>query len=179
MAASGAKAWIGLGGNLDRPAARIHAALNLLRSHPKVIVVRCSRLYRSPPWGLASQPDFVNAVAELRSLLEPQALLQTLLETEQRLGRVRDGQRWGPRRIDLDLLTYEDVVLRTTELELPHPRMRDRAFVLLPLLELDPQFLIPGVGSAAACLRSIDAREVAAVQPIAIEENESEQEPLP
>jgi 2-amino-4-hydroxy-6-hydroxymethyldihydropteridine diphosphokinase len=110
------------------------------------------------------QPDFTNAVAELETSLKPEQLLQTLLDCEAALGRDRVGGRWGPRRIDLDLLCFGEHRLRTSRLELPHPRMQDRAFVLIPLLELEPEFEIPGIGRARACL---DALEPQRVTPIA------------
>jgi 2-amino-4-hydroxy-6-hydroxymethyldihydropteridine diphosphokinase len=92
-------------------------------------------------------------------------LLQLLLRIESELGRRRSGERWGPRCIDLDLLTYDDLECRSDALELPHPRMHLRAFVLVPLLELEPGFVIPGRGPAADCLGRIDTAEVAAVKP--------------
>jgi 2-amino-4-hydroxy-6-hydroxymethyldihydropteridine diphosphokinase len=93
-------------------------------------------------------------------------LLHLLLAIERQLGRQRDGARWGPRCVDLDLLTYEGLRLHTSELVLPHPQMQLRAFVLVPLLELEPGFVIPGVGPAADCLAEIDVSEVAAVAPL-------------
>jgi len=144
-----------------------------IEATPGVSVRRRSRCYRSPPWGLADQPDFVNAVAELETVLEPLPLLHLLLAVESRLGRRRDGTRWGPRCIDLDLLTYEGLRLRSSELVLPHPEMQLRAFVLVPLLELEPGFMIPGVGPVVDCLADIDASEAAAVVPLPSTRKES------
>lgn len=164
---SGARAWIGLGGNRDDSPVLLREALARLAAAPGVELLRHSATYRSPPWGVEDQPDFVNAVAELETTLEPRDLLQLLLAVETALGRDRSGEsRWGPRCIDLDLLTYGEVRLRSKELELPHPRMHLRAFVLVPLLHQDPGFRIPGRGAAAECLRNIDAGEVAAVAPL-------------
>ncbi|MCW8872555.1 MAG: 2-amino-4-hydroxy-6-hydroxymethyldihydropteridine diphosphokinase [Xanthomonadales bacterium] len=167
------KAWIGLGGNREDSAALIAEALMRIEATPGVSVRRRSRCYRSPPWGLADQPDFVNAVAELETVLEPLPLLHLLLAVESRLGRRRDGTRWGPRCIDLDLLTYEGLRLRSSELVLPHPEMQLRAFVLVPLLELEPGFMIPGVGPVVDCLADIDASEAAAVVPLPSTRKES------
>jgi 2-amino-4-hydroxy-6-hydroxymethyldihydropteridine diphosphokinase len=160
------QAWIGLGGNREDSGELVRQSLALLAAAPGISVVRGSRQFRSAAWGLTEQADFVNAVAQLATDLQPLPLLDQLLAIETRLGRERDGERWGPRCIDLDLLTYEDVRLDSTELILPHPSMHLRAFVLVPLLELEPGFVIPGVGPALSCLQDIDPRERAAVQPV-------------
>jgi 2-amino-4-hydroxy-6-hydroxymethyldihydropteridine diphosphokinase len=157
------RAWIGLGGNHEDSGERLDAALQMLAETAAVELRRQSRRYRTAPWGLPGQPDFVNAVAELETALSPLQLLHLLLETESRLGRERSGLRWGPRCIDLDLLTYDDLRIESAELALPHPQMHLRAFVLIPLLELEPEFEIPGLGSAADCLQRIEPSERAAV----------------
>jgi len=157
------QAWVGLGGNHQDSGDLLDAALRLLAEAPGIRLKRQSTRYRTPPWGLVEQPDFVNAVAELETTLPPLQLLQVLLDTESRLGRERNGQRWGPRSIDLDLLAYDDLRMQSDELTLPHPRMHLRAFVLIPLLELEPDFEIPGRGSAAECLQRIEPSERAAV----------------
>jgi len=161
------KAWIGLGGNHTESAALISLALSFLEQNKEISVLRLSGLYRSPPWGLGGQADFVNAVAELDTSLQPDELLAVLLETENRLGRDRSGPRWGPRCIDLDLLTYQDMKVNTGQLELPHPRMHLRAFVLVPILELEPGFLIPGIGEARLELEKLGRQEVDSVQLLA------------
>jgi len=157
------RAWIGLGGNREDSAELLDTAVALLAQAPGVVLRRQSRRYRTPPWGLPDQPDFVNAVAEFETSLEPAQLLQLLQETERSLGRERSGPRWGPRCIDLDLLAYDDLRMQSAGLTLPHPRMHLRAFALVPLLELEPDFEIPGVGQAADCLQRIDPSERAAV----------------
>lgn len=163
----GVRAWIGLGGNREDSRSLLTEALARLSTTPDVDVLRRSVIYRSPAWGVEDQPDFVNAVAELETTLEPRDLLRLLLAVEAGLGRDRSRElRWGPRCIDLDLLTYGDMRLQSDELELPHPRMHLRAFVLVPLLQLEPGFRIPGRGAAADCLQDIDADEAAAVVPL-------------
>ncbi|MDX1380154.1 MAG: 2-amino-4-hydroxy-6-hydroxymethyldihydropteridine diphosphokinase [Xanthomonadales bacterium] len=159
-------AWVGLGGNREDSDRLIDEALARIAASPELRLLRRSALYRTPPWGVTDQPDFVNAVAELEAGLPAPELLQLLLRIETDLGRRRDGERWGPRCIDLDLLAYDDLECRTDALELPHPRMHLRAFVLVPLLELAPGFVIPGRGPAVDCLGRIDAGEVAAVKPL-------------
>jgi len=157
------QAWVGLGGNQENSGELLDEALALLAEAPGVGLRRQSRRYRSPPWGLSGQPDFVNAVAEFETTRSPRQLLQLLLDTENRLGRERGGPRWGPRCIDLDLLVYDELRIQSARLTLPHPRMHERAFVLIPLLELKPDFEIPGRGSASDCLQRIDPAERAAV----------------
>ncbi|MDT8320579.1 MAG: 2-amino-4-hydroxy-6-hydroxymethyldihydropteridine diphosphokinase [Xanthomonadales bacterium] len=160
-------AWIGLGANLGDPVRNIYSAISLLRRHPGIRLESHSSLYRSEPWGMCEQPAFVNAVARVETRLEALQLLATLLDVERELGRTRAGLRWGPRVIDLDLLSHDNLVLQSTRLELPHPRMHQRVFVLLPLLELDPHFEIPGLGRAADCLARIEPRERRGVTPLA------------
>lgn len=160
------RAWIGLGGNREDSAALIERALERLAAEPGITVARRSSTYRSPPWGILDQPDFVNAVAVLETSLAARDVLAALLAVERSLGRTRGPERWGPRCIDLDLLAYEDVVLHEDGLDLPHPRMHERAFVLVPLLELDPAFVIPGRGAAVDCLGRLDRQDVAAVEPL-------------
>jgi 2-amino-4-hydroxy-6-hydroxymethyldihydropteridine diphosphokinase len=157
-------AWIGLGGNFAETESLIRAALLLLDAHDKITVLRQSGVYRSPPWGVPDQPEFINAVAELESSLQESELLSELLDIESRLGRDRRGGRWGPRCIDLDLLTYQDLMLCSPSLVLPHPRMHLRAFVLIPILDMEPGFRIPGIGEARQALDRLDRHEVDAVQ---------------
>lgn len=154
------EAWIGLGSNLGKPEARLTAALENLARTEGIEVKRCSGFYRSAPWGFEDQDDFVNAVAVVETTLSPRELMKSLLDMEQQLGRERSEARWGPRCIDLDLLTYEDLQLKSPDLEIPHPRMHMRAFVLRPLLELDPEYSIPGIGPAAACLAGLEPQQV-------------------
>jgi len=154
------EAWIGLGSNLGKPEARLSEAIRKLDEIDGIELKCCSGFYRTASWGNEEQDDFINAVAVLDTTLQPLDLLRTLLTIEDQMGRRRSADRWGPRCIDLDLLTYEDSQLKTPELELPHPRMHLRAFVLQPLLELDPDFSIPGVGPAAACLSSLEPQRV-------------------
>lgn len=147
------RAYVGLGSNLDAPSARIREAARRIAAVDGVRDVRLSPLYRSAPWGGIDQPDFVNAVAELWLSLAPAALMQCLLDIEAAMGRVRDPQqRNGPRRIDLDLLLYAEQRIVSPFLTVPHPRLRERAFVLVPLLDLAPELELPGTGSLAADL---------------------------
>ncbi|MBS7458711.1 2-amino-4-hydroxy-6-hydroxymethyldihydropteridine diphosphokinase [Coralloluteibacterium stylophorae] len=157
------RAFIGLGGNLGDVAATFEAALARLEARPGCRVALRSRNYRTPPWGEPGQPDFLNAVAALETLLAPAALLDALLEIERAHGRDRSREvpRWGPRTLDLDLLVHGDVVCDTPALTLPHPRLHERAFVLVPLAEIAPDLDVPGYGRVARLLAGVDARGIA------------------
>ena len=148
------RAFIGLGGNLDSPRPRVLAVFDALAAMPGVALLARSSLYASSPVGVIDQPDFINAVAEIDTTLEPVALLEALLAIEHHAGRVR-GERFGPRTLDIDILLFDDVMLDVPHLTLPHPRMHERAFVLRPLLEIAPDALIPGKGRAASLLESV------------------------
>ena len=141
-------AYIGLGANLNDPAAQIEHAFDELARIPSTRLVVRSSLYASAPVGNANQPDFINAVAQLETKLAPRALLTNLLEIEQRHGRARSFRN-APRTLDLDLLLYAAAHFHEDHLTLPHPRMTERAFVLLPLTEIAPELMIPGRGRAA------------------------------
>ena len=134
-------AYIALGSNLGDKEKNLRRALELLEEHG-VEVVKVSSFICTEPYGVTDQPQFLNAVCQVRTSLEPLALLHTLLGIEQEMGRVR-LRHWGERNIDLDLLLYEDVIMDTPELKLPHPDMQNRDFVLLPLAEIASEFIHP------------------------------------
>ena len=134
-------AYVALGSNLGDKEANLRKALELLEERG-VEVVKTSSFICTEPYGVTDQPQFLNGVCEVRTSLVPLALLHTLLEIEQEMGRVR-LRHWGERNIDLDLLLYEDVVMNTPELKLPHPDMQNRDFVLLPLAEIAPELVHP------------------------------------
>src|SRR5215467_4705058 len=138
-------AYVGLGANLGDAEGSIRQALEELDTLPDTRVAARSPLYRSAPVGYAPQPDFVNAVAEVRTSLKPGELLAALIEIEQRHGRERSFPN-APRTLDLDLLLYGEELMESERLTLPHPRMHERAFVLKPLLDLAPDLRIPGLG---------------------------------
>ncbi|MGA9342433.1 MAG: 2-amino-4-hydroxy-6-hydroxymethyldihydropteridine diphosphokinase [Rhodanobacteraceae bacterium] len=151
-----ARAYVGLGSNLQQPAHQVRRALQWIGELPHTRLRRHSRLYRTAPWGVVEQPDFVNAVAEIDTLLQPPDLLDGLLRIERARGRERTRTRWGPRLIDLDLLLYGDVSCDVPGLCLPHPQLTKRAFVLVPLAELAAQMSVPGHGSVAGLLDKVD-----------------------
>ena len=143
-------AAIGVGSNLDDPAAQVELAIRRLGQLPGVRILARSSLYRSAPLGPQDQPDFANAVVLVETGLSARMLLDGLQAIETDLGRRRDSARWGPRVIDLDLLLYGDLELDEPGLTVPHPRMHERNFVLLPLREIAPEVDIPGRGPLGA-----------------------------
>lgn len=146
-------AYVGIGSNLDGPRARVLAAIDALRTLPDTRLEAHSRLYRSAPLDAPGQPDYVNAVAALDTGLSAAQLLEALQAIEARHGRERP-YRNAPRTLDLDLLLYGETALSSPALTLPHPRLHERAFVLRPLLELDPRAEVPGRGAARDLLRA-------------------------
>lgn len=150
----GTRAYLGLGGNVGDPAAAMASALRVLDANAAVSVVAVSSLYRTPPWGKTDQPDFMNAVAAVDTTLSPRALLDLCLETERALKRVR-VERWGPRVIDMDILLFGSERINEEGLQVPHPRMGERAFVLAPLAEIAPDVIVDGE-PAAGRLAGVD-----------------------
>ncbi|MGV8936761.1 MAG: 2-amino-4-hydroxy-6-hydroxymethyldihydropteridine diphosphokinase [Allorhizobium sp.] len=128
-------ATLGLGGNIGDPAAAMARALQTLDARNDCRIIAVSRLYRTPPWGMTEQADFYNCCARIDTVLDPVALLDACLSIEQEMKRVRK-ERWGPRTIDIDILTYGTQLVDTEKLQVPHPRMTERGFVLLPLADI-------------------------------------------
>lgn len=152
------RAAIGLGANLGDAAGSVRAAIDALVGLPGTALQAVSRFYRTPAWGVTAQPDFINAVAMVDTELDARSLLDALLAIEREHGRVRvDGERWGPRTLDLDLLLYGDAVIDAPGLRVPHPHLHERAFALLPLLEIWPDVAIPGVVSVRDCAAGMAA----------------------
>ncbi|MGW8247053.1 MAG: 2-amino-4-hydroxy-6-hydroxymethyldihydropteridine diphosphokinase [Acidiferrobacterales bacterium] len=141
------QAFIGLGSNQGNAVKNVCNAIGELGQIAGTRLGHCSSLYRSAPVGYLDQPDFVNAVCQVDTSSPAPVLLEQLQRLEQKAGRRRDGVRWGPRTLDLDILLYDDAVLDTDSLVVPHPRMHERAFVLYPLQEIAPELRIPGIGS--------------------------------
>ena len=142
-------AYIGIGSNLQGPVKQIENATDLLANIPRTRLVSVSSKYRSAPFGGVEQPDFVNAVAAVLTRLSPLELLAALQDIETRQGRERNDTRWGPRVLDLDLLVYSDQEIDEPGLTVPHPGIGERNFVLLPLGEIAPELVVPGLGRVA------------------------------
>ena len=139
-----ARAYVGLGANLGDRETTIRRAVELLADTVGVEVLAVSALRETDPVGVEDQPRFLNGAAALETTLEPRAVLEALLGIERVLGRVRDGLRFGPRTIDLDLLLYDDETIEEPGLTVPHPRLHERRFALDPLADLAPSLAIPG-----------------------------------
>jgi 2-amino-4-hydroxy-6-hydroxymethyldihydropteridine diphosphokinase len=152
-------AYVALGSNLRDPIRQIEQAWVQIDNLPETRLIACSSLYQSKPVGYAEQPDFINAAAAIVTQLSPRALLAALLQIEARHGRNRTFKN-APRSLDLDLLLYDGLVMHEHGLTLPHPRMTERAFVLLPLAEIAPDALIPGHGRVADCLARADVSDI-------------------
>lgn len=149
-------AYVGIGANLGDRAGTIRRALELLGRRDGIEITRVSSLRETDPVGYLDQPLFLNGAARLETRLSARNLLDALLETERELGRTRQGPRFGPRIIDLDLLLYGDLELDAPGLTLPHPRLHERRFALEPLFELDPGLVVPGRGTVSRLLAALD-----------------------
>ena len=147
--------YIGLGSNLDNPIEQVRKAVSELSNIQDTALNRVSSLYGSEPVGPRDQPEYVNAVVEMETELEPEQLLIELFSIEDRHRRKRLRQ-WGPRTLDLDLLLYGDLIMKSDALTIPHPEMHKRSFVLFPLLEIAPEIVIPGIGAAVESTKGID-----------------------
>ena len=155
-----AQAFLALGGNLGDVRATFTRAIAMLCGDSAVKLTARSSDYRTPPWGVTDQPAFLNAVIAVTTTLSPHTLLARALDCERALGRDRaDERRWGPRPIDIDILAYDDVQLHDPDLTLPHPRLFERAFVLVPLAEIAPDRLIAGIHVRDALAR-VDANGI-------------------
>ncbi|WP_255475932.1 2-amino-4-hydroxy-6-hydroxymethyldihydropteridine diphosphokinase [Antarcticirhabdus aurantiaca] len=154
------RAYLGLGGNIGDPVANMAAALRAIDARPDIDVAAVSRLFRTPPWGNTDQPWFVNACAAVDTTLSARALLDLCLDTERSLKRERT-LRWGPRTIDLDVLDYGSRTVAEEGLDLPHPRMTQRAFVMVPLAEIAPDLVLEGHRAAEIAV----ALDAAGIEP--------------
>ena len=150
-----AQAWIALGANLGDPHDQLRSALDRIRAMPGVTLQATSRFYRSAPIGPPGQPAYCNAVCAITTAWPPAMLLGALQGIEAASGRTREGERWGPRVLDLDLLLYDALVLHTPSLKLPHPQLHLRNFVLAPLAEIAPALVVPGRGKVVDLLAAI------------------------
>jgi len=150
-------AYVALGSNLDGPRDQVERAMAALGDLPDSRLVLRSSLYRSRPFGPVEQPDFVNAAAGLLTRLDPAGLLAQLKALEAQLGRERPVVRWGPRRIDLDLLVHGGARIAEPDIEVPHPGIPERAFVLVPLAEFAPDLVVPGRGRVRDLLARVDS----------------------
>jgi 2-amino-4-hydroxy-6-hydroxymethyldihydropteridine diphosphokinase len=148
-------AFVGLGANLGDRERTLRIAVERLGDDPEIDVLAVSRFRETEPVGFEDQPPFINAAAQLRTTLSARGLLDRLLAVERGLGRTRDGPRFGPRTVDLDLLVFGEAIVDEPGLTVPHPRLTERRFALEPLADLDPELVIPGRGSVATLLAAL------------------------
>ncbi len=154
-------AYIGLGSNLDNPIVQIKKAISALAKIEEIEVVQVSSLYQTQPWGpIQTQPKFINAVAELSTVLSPLELLECLLTIENQQGRDRTTERYGPRTLDLDILLYGVERFFHPELEIPHPKLAERDFVVYPLLEIAPDGYLPDGRSLSNLAVSLPSSDI-------------------
>lgn len=151
------QAWIGLGSNLEQPEQQVRSALDELTGIPDTRLIAASSLYRSAPMGPEDQPSYINAVACLETGLTATALLDALQAIETAHGRIRNGERWGPRTLDLDILLYANEQIANRRLTVPHPGIAERSFVVYPLAEIARDLEIPGLGSLRELLAHCSA----------------------
>lgn len=156
--------YIGIGSNLQEPLRQVRIAIRELGTMPATQLIAVSALYHTSPMGPPEQPAYVNAAAKLHTRLSALALLDQLLAIERRHGRERTGPKWGPRTLDLDLLLYGNQVIDHPRLSVPHPGIAERAFVLIPLRDLDPLVEVPGHGTVEALCARVDARGVSRIE---------------
>jgi 2-amino-4-hydroxy-6-hydroxymethyldihydropteridine diphosphokinase len=152
--------YVGLGSNLDDPRAQVERACQMLAAIAETHFVSRSSLYRTPPFGQIAQPEFVNGVAALLTQVAPHEFLARLKQIESSMGRVKPAQRWGPRRIDLDLLVFGAQVIEEAGITVPHPGIAERAFVLVPLADIAPDLYVPRLGRVATLLARVDPSEI-------------------
>ena len=152
--------YVGLGSNLGDSVAYLDSAIESLQAHQNIKNITVSRFYRSKPHGPQNQPDYINAVARFETIIEPHALLVTLQKIENDNNRQRDGERWGARTLDVDLLLYGNIIIDTETLTVPHPWMRERSFVLYPLQELTPNLIFPDGVALNECVLKLPADDL-------------------
>lgn len=155
-------AYIGIGGNVGDVFENMKSALNLLNDHSSISVNRISRVYKTPPWGIEDQDWFLNACVSVETNLTAQELLQSCLEVEVALKRIREI-RWGPRTIDLDILVFGEENIAHDNLQVPHPRMHERAFVLMPMADIAPDLFLNGK-TISQWLEAIDTTGIQTTQ---------------
>jgi len=158
------EAYIGLGSNLSEPQVQVTSALQELNTIPDTHLLKASSLYTSKPMGPSGQPDYVNAVAKISTNLPPERLLTELQSIEQAHRRQRNGQRWGPRTLDLDIILFGDVQMESKTLQIPHYGVAEREFVLIPLQELQADLIIPGKGEVEELIAQLPPYELSKIE---------------
>jgi 2-amino-4-hydroxy-6-hydroxymethyldihydropteridine diphosphokinase len=148
-------AFVALGSNLNNPLHQIQQAIVSLRELPHSVLETHSSFYRTPPWGKTDQADFINAVVKMKTYLTPDALITELQKIENQQGK-QITEKWGPRTLDCDLILYGNAIIIDETLTIPHPRMKTRAFVMIPLMEIEPTLILPDGGAIQDCIKQCD-----------------------
>jgi len=151
-------AYLGLGGNVGDVIKSMNSTLHAFDKNQEILITKTSNVYKTPPWGITEQDWFLNACISVQTTLTAHQLLKLCLDTEKQLKRVRDV-RWGPRTIDLDVLFYDNLEIDDNDLQLPHPRMHERAFVLMPLADIAPHLELHGK-SIKKWLKTLDTSKI-------------------
>lgn len=154
-------AYIAIGSNLSAPLEQVNAAIQALADIPQSRIVAVSSFYRTPPLGPQDQPDYLNAAVALETALDAESLLDNTQRIELQQGRERKAERWGPRTLDLDIMLFGDAIIRTGRLTVPHYDMKNRGFMLWPLIEIAPQLTFPTGESLQAVLEHLNAEKPA------------------
>lgn len=155
-----AEVFIALGANLGNPLKQAKEAINAVSELPSTELVKVSSFYRTKPLGPQDQPDYLNAVIKIITLLSPLELLHSLQKIEQTLGRERKDERWGPRTVDLDILLYDQLQMKSDNLIIPHYDMKNREFVLYPLFEIDPQLILPDQSQLSELIKTVPLNDM-------------------
>lgn len=156
--------YIGLGANLNDPVSSIRSAIEALSQIPNTAIKATSSLYRSAPMGPADQPDYVNAVALIETELSPQQVFSHTCAIEQQHGRTRNGEHWGPRTLDLDILLYANQIISTDELTIPHYGLKEREFVIYPMLEISANLVLPCGTSLVSLTETVKNASLVAIE---------------
>lgn len=155
-----AEVFIALGANLGDPLKQAQEAIDAISELPSTKLVKVSSFYRTKPLGPQEQPNYLNAVIKIITLLSPTELLHSLQKIEQMLGRERKAERWGPRTLDLDILLYDQLQMESDNLIIPHYDMKNREFVLYPLFEIDPQLILPDQSQLSELIKTVPLNDM-------------------
>ena len=154
------RAYLALGSNLADPLHQVQSALDALARLPQTTLLASSSFFRTPPYGPPDQPDYLNAAVALETTLSPEALLDHTQRIEREQGRVRKDERWGPRTLDLDIMLFGDLTIATPRLTVPHYDMRNRAFMLVPLMSIAPELILPDGTPLKTLVATLDCRAI-------------------
>ncbi|VFP80373.1 2-amino-4-hydroxy-6-hydroxymethyldihydropteridine diphosphokinase [Candidatus Erwinia haradaeae] len=160
------RAYLSLGSNLDSPPRQINNALKRVASIQKSYIVSTSLFYETPSYGPINQPNFFNVAVSLDTHLDPEALLSNIQDIEKKQGRIRSVEKWGARIIDIDIMLFDNITLKTPQLTIPHYDMHNRAFMIIPLLEIAPKICLPNGQKLSSILNNLDYNAIKDIRKI-------------